>query len=178
MKEFLTYDMYPVFTERGLRNSMKLLSWLLNIICKISTRYPRSVVVIWILLSVVGFSLLPSLKISTDLISGVGKNNDVIKLTSENQKLFGEQDALILVLEFPEPPGEARRPFIQGLADMLSDLPEIERVIYRFLDPENPETMKTLYRNFLLGMTDKDRVKISAKLTPSGLKVLALFGRV
>lgn len=170
MMECLTYDMYPVSTERGLRNLMKLLSWLLNIIYKISTRCPRGVVLIWLIISVVGFSLLPSLRISTDLISGVGKNNEVIKLTSENQKLFGEQDALILALEFPEPPGEARRPFIQGLADMLSDLPEIDRVIYRFLDPENPDTMKSLYRNFLLGMTHKDRVKISHKLTPSGLK--------
>jgi hypothetical protein len=149
---------------------MKLLSWVINIICKISSARPGFVICFWLALAAVGFTLLPGIRISTDLVSGVGGGNEIIQLTSENHGLFGEQDALILVLEFPEPPGEARRPFIEGIANMLSNMPEIEKVIYRFLDPEDEQTMNALYANFLLGMGPKERVRISERLTPHGLK--------
>ncbi|MFH0823327.1 MAG: MMPL family transporter, partial [Pseudomonadota bacterium] len=70
---------------------------------------------------------------------------------------FGEQDSLILVLEFPKPPGEGRLPFIRGIAEELSKLEGIRRVRYRFLDLEDPESASRLLRHFLLGM-DNDQL--------------------
>ncbi len=88
----------------------------------------------------------------------------------ENSAIFGEQDSLIVVLEFPEPPGESRLPFIRGLADAISQLPDVRRVRYRLLDPEDHEQTAMIFRNFLAGMDEGEQEEIHRILSPDGVK--------
>jgi predicted RND superfamily exporter protein len=94
----------------------------------------------------------------------------VINLTAENHEIFGEQDSLIVVLEFPEPPGEARRPFIEGLGEALKQVPGVQRVLYKFMDLEDPDRIKSLFQRFLLGMNEREREAIQAKFNFDGLR--------
>ncbi len=149
---------------------MRLLVYVLLRICKFAAEFPRLVIAIFLVISVAGFSTLPFLKISTDLISGVGETNPVVTLATENSDIFGEEDALILVLAFPEPPGSARLPFIKGLGDTIGQLPGVRRVRYQFVDPENEEQTVRLLKQFLLGMNDRERKEIREILSIQGSK--------
>lgn len=148
---------------------MWLLNQLLKLILRIACAYPRTVIVLFCAFAMAGFYLLPSITISTDLIAGVEHTNPVIKLTSDNHRVFGEQDSLILVLDFPEPPGEARRPFIEGLGKALEQIPGVRRVLYRFLDPDDEKQVSGLLQNFLRGMNDRELWAIRALLSPQGI---------
>ena len=139
---------------------MRLLVYVLLRICKFAAEFPRLVIAVFLTISVAGFSTLPFLKISTDLISGVGETNKVITLAKENSEIFGEEDALILVLAFSAPPGEARLPFIKGLGETIEQLPGVRRVRYQFVDPENEEQTLSLLKQFLLGMNGRERKQI------------------
>ncbi|HTY23598.1 MAG TPA: MMPL family transporter [Desulfomonilaceae bacterium] len=149
---------------------MRLLIHILLKICRFSAEFPRLVIAIFLAVSVAGFSTLPFLKISTDLISGVGETNPIITLTKEDNEIFGEADALIIVLEFPEPPGAARLPFIKGLGEAVAQLPGVRRVRYQFVDPENEEQTALLLKQFLLGMNDGEREQIRQILSAQGSK--------
>jgi uncharacterized protein len=149
---------------------MRLLVYLLLRICKFASEFPRLVIAIFLAVSVAGFSTLPFLKISADLISGVGETNPVINLARENSDFFGEEDALILVLAFPEPPGEARLSFIKGLGEAIEQLPGVRRVRSQFVDPENEEQTLRLLKQFLLGMNDREREQIRKILSVQGSK--------
>lgn len=148
---------------------MRLLIRILILIRRISTSFPRTVILAFGVLAAVGFYLFPSITISTDLIAGVGDTNEVINLTRQNNELFGEQDSLIIVLEFPEPPGVARRPFIEGLGDKIGRMPDVRRVLYRFLDPEDEKQTARLFRHFLLGMNQRERESIREIFSPGGV---------
>ncbi len=139
-------------------------------ISKISTTYPRVVIAIFVSFSISGFACMPLIKLSTNILAGVGHNNATINRTVENSTIFGEQDSLIVVLEFPEPPGESRLPFIRGLADGISKLPDVRRVRYRLLDPEDHEQTAMLFRNFLAGMDAGEQEEIHRILSPDGVK--------
>ena len=89
---------------------MRLLVYVLLRICKFAAEFPRLVIAVFLTISVAGFSTLPFLKISTDLISGVGETNKVITLAKENSEIFGEEDALILVLAFSRAPRRGPSP--------------------------------------------------------------------
>jgi len=145
---------------------MRLLVLILLRIAKTSMAHPGLVILVFLALSVAGFSTLPLLTVSTDVIAGVGESDPVIRLTKENNELFGEQDALIIVLEFPEPPGEARLPFIKGLAEAVEHVPGVSRVRYRFFDPEDKEQTVALFKQFLLGMNEREREQIRAMAAP------------
>ncbi len=119
--------------------------------------YPRLVIAVFLTTGIAGFATMPMLKISTDLLAGVGDTNPTIRLTKQNDQIFGEQDALIVVLEFPEPPGGARLPFIRGLAKAIEHVPGVRRVRYQFVDPDDKEFVTMLFKQFLLGMNDKER---------------------
>ncbi|MDQ7782415.1 MAG: efflux RND transporter permease subunit [Desulfomonilaceae bacterium] len=149
---------------------MRLLIFLIMKICTLSVTWPRLIIVIFLSLAVAGFSAMPMIKLSTNLIEGLGDSKSVIRLTQENNEVFGEQDSLILVLEFPEPPGEDRLPFIKGLGESLADLPEIRRVRYRFLDPEDYDQIAILFKHFLLGMNPREREQIGTILSPQGIQ--------
>ena len=148
---------------------MKALIWLLTWICKIAITCPRLVLAVFVGLAVTGFYLLPSVKVSTNLVAGVGDVSPVINLTVENSALFGEQDSLIVVLEFPEPPGEMRRVIIEGVGKSLSTLPNVRRVVYRFLDPDNEKQITRLFKHFLRGMNEQERESIKAIFTSQGM---------
>jgi hypothetical protein len=102
-------------------------------------------------------------------LAGIGDTNPLIKLSKENSEKFGEQDSLILVVEFPEPPGEERLPFIKELAEAVEKLPDIRRVRYRFLDPEDPRQVELLFKHFLLGMNPRERQEIQKIFKPEGI---------
>jgi uncharacterized protein len=149
---------------------MRLLVYVLLRICRIATESPRLVIAIFLAASLAGFSTLPLLKISTDLIAGVGETNPVITLVKENTEIFGEADSLIIVLEFPAPPGEARLPFIKGLGEAIGQIPGVRRVRYQFVDPENEEQTVLLLKQFLLGMNETERQQIQTILSIQGSK--------
>jgi uncharacterized protein len=141
---------------------------LLNI-SAISKTYPRRMIFSFLVLAVAGFLTVPFLTMDTDLVSGVGAKNKVVALTKQNNDIFGEQDSLIIVLEFPEPPGEARLPFIKGLGEAVAGVPGVRRVRYQFIDPDNEKQITLLFRQFLAGMNDDERAQILSKLTPQGV---------
>src|SRR5271157_564927 len=149
---------------------MRLLVYVLLRICKFAAEFPRLVIAVFLVISVVGFSTLPFLKISTDLIAGVGETNPVITLAKENTEIFGEEDAVILVLAFPEPPGAARLPFIKNIGDAIAQIPGVRRVRYQFVDPENEEQTMLLLKQFLLGMNEREREQIREILSIQGSK--------
>jgi uncharacterized protein len=148
---------------------MRLIVFLLLQISKLSTTYPRSVMAVWVMLSFAGFASMPFIKISTNIMAGVGSGNAVINLTMENSLIFGEQDALIVVVEFPEPPGEARLPFVQGLGEALAQLPDVRQSRYRLLDPEDKEETSRIFKHFLLGMNEREREGIHKIFSTQGI---------
>jgi uncharacterized protein len=138
-------------------------------ICRLSLNHPRAMIAAFVALSVAGFCAVPFITVSSDIMSGVGRDNPNIRLTLENSSIFGEQDALILVLEFPEPPGEIRLPFIRDLSEYLSQLPGIHRVRYRFMDPEDDEQAAQLLQRFLVGMNSSERQEIHRIFSVQGI---------
>ena len=149
---------------------MRFIIFVLSQICKVSWRFPRLMIGLFVALGLAGFAALPFIKLSTTLMAGVGAANPVIKLTTENSAIFGEQDSLIIVLEFPEPPGEGRLPFITGLADTVAELPGVRRVRHRFLDPDDEERTIAMLKQFLLGMNDREREAIQSIFSEQGIK--------
>lgn len=148
---------------------MKLITFILVRVCRLSVAFPRLILAVFLLVAVAGFAVMPSIKISTNLLAGVGETNPIINLTRENNSLFGEQDALIVVLQFPEPPGEERLPFIKGLAESIENVPGVRRVRHQFLDPENEEQLTLLFKSFLLGMNQTERDRIRGIFSPEGV---------
>jgi uncharacterized protein len=149
---------------------MKLLLFLLRKIARLSMNYPRAVVVTSLVISALGFSSMPWIVTSTNLLAGVGKSNEVINLTKENNRYFGENESLVLVLEFPEPPGRTRLQFVQGLSEIISKLPDVKRVRYRIIDPDDRKEVAKLFKQFLLGMGKKERGEIESILSPNGVR--------
>src|SRR5208283_4731851 len=120
-------------------------------ICRLSLNHPRAMMAAFVALSIAGFCAVPFITVSSNIMSGVGRDNPSIRLTLENTSIFGEQDALILVVEFPEPPGERPPPFIRAFGDYISHPPAVQRVRSRFMDPEDHEQPTQLPQRFLLG---------------------------
>jgi predicted RND superfamily exporter protein len=149
---------------------MRWLVFFLSKIARISMAHPRLIITGFVVISIAGFAAMPMLTIGTDLVSGIGQKDSVVALTKENNDCFGEQDALIVVLEFPEPPGEARLPFIKGLADAVSEVPGVRRVRYQFLDPDNEQQTTVLFKQFLTGMNGTERAEILDIFSSQGIK--------
>ncbi|MBI5248357.1 MAG: MMPL family transporter, partial [Desulfomonile tiedjei] len=148
---------------------MKLLTWLLRRIAYFSMDNPRAVIAAFILMAAAGFATIPLIVVSTNLLAGVGERNPVINLTKENTEFFGEQDSLIVVLEFPEPPGEGRLPFIRNLGETLGQIAGVRRVRYRLLDPDDSKQVEMLFKHFLLGMDQRERDEIRKIFSPQGI---------
>lgn len=149
---------------------MKLLLFLLRKIARLSMSHPLTVVTVSAVICALGFASMPWIVTSTNLLAGVGKSNAVINLTRENSEFFGEHESLVLVLEFPEPPGRARLQFVQGLAETISKLQDIKRVRYRIIDPDDRKEVETVFKQFLLGMDKDERAEIQSILSPVGVK--------
>ncbi|MEW6113605.1 MAG: MMPL family transporter [Thermodesulfobacteriota bacterium] len=148
---------------------MKLLLWMLHGIRRVATAFPIATLTVFILLAAIGFYLMQFIDISTDLLAGVDDKEAVIRLTRENIDLFGEQDSVILVLEFPGPAGEIRKPFIEALGESLKKFSGVRRVVYRFLDPEDEQQIAQLFTHFLRGMNQRERQAIQGIFTPQGM---------
>ncbi len=149
---------------------MKWLVLILKKIAQLSMNHPRLVIGVSLVTSALGFASMPWIVASTNLLAGVGKSNSVINLTKENNQYFGDRESLVLVLDFPEPPGRSRLEFIQGLGESLAKVPGIERVRYRLIDPDNRKDVETLFEHFLLGMGSNERQGIQKILSPQGVK--------
>ncbi len=122
------------------------------------------------LLSVAGFASMPFIVVSANLMAGVGEANETINLTRENTEKFGEQDSLIVVLQFPSPPGENRLPFIRELGDSIGKLSGIKRVRYRLLNADDPKEVDRFFKHFLLGMNKREAEGIQRIFTPKGVE--------
>jgi len=138
-------------------------------ICELSTKNPIAVLIFFFAVASSGFLTLPWTTFSTDLVSDDEDSPPVIRLTRENYELFGEQDALIVALEFAKPPGAARLILIQGLGEALKKLPGVQSVTYRVIDPDNPEEVAGFFRRFLLGMTDRELAEVRKIFTVKGI---------
>jgi predicted RND superfamily exporter protein len=149
---------------------MKLLIFVLRSIAGLSMKRPLMVISAFALLSVAGFASMPFIVVSTNLMAGVGEANAVINLTRENTEQFGEQDSLIVVLQFPQPPGESRLPFIRGLADSIGQISGIRRVRYRLLDADDPKEVDRFFKHFLLGMNQREGEGIQKIFSPKGVE--------
>lgn len=149
---------------------MPLIVRALRLILAISLTYPRLVIATFVILSIFGYSCAPKIVISSNLIAGVGDTNSIISINKENGEIFGEQDSLIVVLEFPEPPGSNRLEFVRQLGDAISNVEGVRRVRYRWLDPEDYEHVSMLFGHFLLGMNERERQQIQTILSPSGIE--------
>ncbi len=149
---------------------MKWLVLVLRKIAQLSMNHPRVVIGVSVVISALGFASMPWIVTSTNLLAGVGKSNEVINLTKENNQYFGEQESLVLVLDFPEPPGRSRLDFIQDLGESIAKTPGVERVRYRLIDPDDRKEVETLFKHFLLGMEPKERKGILEILSPQGVK--------
>ncbi len=149
---------------------MKWLVLVLKKIARFSLNRPWLVIGASIVLSSLGFGSMPWIVTSTNLLAGVGKANPVINLTRENNQHFGDRESLVLVLDFPEPPGRSRLEFIEGLADSLAKIPGIDRVRYRLIDPDNRKEVEALFKHFLLGMGSRERLGIQKILSPQGVR--------
>jgi uncharacterized protein len=149
---------------------MRLLVFMLLQISKLAIAFPKTIITLFVALGAIGFATMPLINISTDLTAGVGATDPIINITRENSEAFGEQDALIIVLEFSEPPGEARLPLIRDLGETVASLPGVRRVRYQFLDPEDSEKANVLLKHFLLGMNQREREEIARIFTPTSVK--------
>ena len=149
---------------------MRLLVFILLQISKLSITFPKIIIGIFVVLGTIGFATMPLINISTDLTAGVGAADPIINITRENSETFGEQDALIIVLQFSEPPGEARLSFIRDLGQTVASLPGVRRVRYQFLDPEDSEKTDVLLKYFLLGMNQREQEEITQIFTPASIK--------
>lgn len=149
---------------------MRLIALLLLKICRLTSCAPRLTIAFFIVLAGAGFAVMPLIQLSTNLMAGVGQISPVIALTQENNTIFGEQDSLIVVLEFAEPPGPDRLAFVKGLGESISEAPGVRRVRYQFLDPDDPEQITTLFKHFLLGMNEAERSEIRRMITPQGIE--------
>jgi predicted RND superfamily exporter protein len=148
---------------------MKFVVFVLRSVAGLSLTYPRTIIAIFFLISLAGFATIPFIVQSTNLLAGVGESNAVINLTRENTEFFGEQDSLIVVLQFPEPPGEKRLPFIRNLGESIGEIPGVRRVRYRLLDPDDQAQVEMLFKQFLLGMSPREREGILQILSPNGI---------
>ncbi len=149
---------------------MKFIVALLIRISRFSRAFPISIAAFLVVASIIGYAVTPLIKISTDLIAGVVETNPVIKVSRENNEFFGEQDSLIIVIEFPEPPGEDRMIFLRELGESVAGIPGVRRVRYQFLDPENREQVRALFTSFLLGMNERERESIKKIFSPEGIE--------
>jgi hypothetical protein len=136
----------------------------------ISTAFPRATIFVFVLMAVAGFSVMPHIRISPEVFKVEEDSKSPIVLTHENYQLFGEQDSLILVLELPEPPGDSRLPFIEGLGKAVEGFPGVRDVTYRFLNPDDEEEIQRLFRHFFLGLNDRERRQIRERFTPAGVQ--------
>ncbi|MCX5872142.1 MAG: MMPL family transporter [Deltaproteobacteria bacterium] len=149
---------------------MKVLVFILNRICKLSVSYPYIIVAVFTALGIAGFWCMPRIVISTDLISGIGETDSIITLSKQNNDIFGEQDSLIVALEFPEAPGSDRLKILSELGEAIGQLTGVRRVRYRWLDPTDKEQTKGLFKNFLLGMNERERKQVQKIFSPQGIK--------
>jgi uncharacterized protein len=149
---------------------MRFIVFVLLQISELSRNHPRLMISLFLLLAIAGFAAVPFLTMETDLISGVGGEQGAVALTKQNNDMFGEQDSLIIVLEFAESPGEVRLPFIKGLGEAVARIPGVRRVRYQFLDADDETQTTTLFRQFLAGMNDKERAQILSMLSPEGVR--------
>ena len=133
---------------------MRVLVYILLQICKLSVAFPRTVICVFLVVGAAGFSVMPFITTSTNLLAGFGETNPAIRLTLENGRIFGERDSLIVVLEFPEPPGEERLPFIAALGESIARLPGVRQVRYRYVDPEDDAETTRLLKSFVQCMTE------------------------
>ena len=138
---------------QGLR---QVLIW----IARLSCAHPKIVISVFVFAAFTGFAAMPLIKISTDLTSGVAQDSHVVKLAKECLQTFGELDSLIVVIQFPEPPGRDRLPFLSRLERFIAAMPGVRSARCQFLDTQNINQLEALLSNFLLGLNEKDREQI------------------
>ncbi len=148
---------------------MNCIQQALTILVGISLRFPKLIIILCVTSAAAGFFASPYISLCIDPLKGIGHNAPVIQLTTENHRLFGEQDSLIVVLVFPEPPGQAKRTVITTVGQNLQKLNDIRRVRYRFLDPTDEQQMDRMYARFLLGMDRQEANTVQGLFSSPGI---------
>ncbi len=135
----------------------RVLTW----IARLSCAHPKIVLCFFLVAAIAGFAAMPFIKISTDLTSGVAYDNPTIKLARECLQTFGEQDSLIVVIQFPEPPGRDRLFFMRSLESFIAAMPGVRRARCQFLDTQDKLQVEAVLTNFLLGLNSDEKDQIS-----------------
>lgn len=149
---------------------MPILRNVLRKIARASYSHPKTVIALFGFLAVLGFAAMPHITISSNLMAGVGQDSPVIRLARESIELFGEQDSLILVVEFPEAPGPERLSFMRGLETLIRGMPRVRHVRSQFLDIQDGKHVESVLQNFLLGLNDSERRAVADIFSPEALE--------
>jgi len=149
---------------------MRIVRDVLRKIAGASYSHPKTVIALFVFLAVAGFSAMPHITISSNLMAGVGQDSPVIRLARESIELFGEQDSLIVVVEFPEPPGPERLGIMRALETLIAGMPRVRHVRSQFLDIQDGKHLESVLQNFLLGLNDRERMAVADIFRPEGLE--------
>lgn len=149
---------------------MSILVLILREIHRISSTYPRLVVIFFVLIAAAGFASVPFIKTSPSLVSKPGPVFPMARLLVEQIELFGDQDLLSIAIQLPEPPGNSFAQVVAGLAEDLERIPGVKCVRFRFLDPEDSNQVDQVRNNFLLGMGEGERQGLHSLLSAQGIK--------
>jgi len=149
---------------------MRTLTQVILQIARFSMRFPRLVIVSFLVFGVLGFAVMPLITISPSILSRMGPYYPITNLTISHSELFGDDEALFVVVELPECEGEVRVRLISGLADELEQMPLVRRIRYRTADPDDSAGRERLVTNFLLGMEISEQERLRLACTPQGLR--------
>ncbi|MDQ1240450.1 MAG: uncharacterized protein QG577_2636, partial [Thermodesulfobacteriota bacterium] len=149
---------------------MRLLHEVLRNVARASYTHPKKVIALFGFLAVLGFSAMPYIVISPNLMAGVGQDSPVIRLARESIEIFGEQDSLIVVVEFPEPPGQERLAFMRGLEQLIAGIPRVRHVRSQFLDVQDGKHIESVLQNFFLGLNERERNAVGNIFSQRGLE--------
>lgn len=147
-----------------------MLILILRGIYKTSTAHPKLMIVFFLLIGAAGFASIPFIKTSPSFVSKPSPAFPVVRMLMEQIELFGDQDLLTIAIELPEPPGDSFVKVLASLSEDLAKIPGVKLVRYRFFDPEDPDQISHLRKNFLMGMDGDQRKGLELLLDSQGIK--------
>lgn len=117
-------------------------------------RHYKKIIFITVVLVAAGILVIPRLKIETDIVKQMPKDNKVFETFRKVVEDVGTMDLFLIVVRLPEDAALDRYfPYVEMLAENINELETIKNVEYRLPDPMG------YYRMLLphvMGMTDED----------------------
>ena len=137
-----------------------------------AARSYRLVFVVTALLLLVAAGCLTRLRLDTDVLNLLPKNEPEIQQFLEGMERFGGADYLLVLVRVPE--GEVVDPYgelVDELGGRLAGLPQIGEIEYRIGDAG--ELLEDLAPQAILFLDEAERQELERRLTPEGLAARA-----